>query len=243
MVNVKCKMLKIPLLLTLFAICYLLFAGFASAQTQFIHISWKVTNAPSQDSIKNLPVDSSILVVGVTHYIIERGKILNDSDVDFSWRIEPDRDYVLPNAPQFTIRIDQMPGQTNITVYLRIKSLNTSNVYEKAMVIPIVSPYVALFKYDPALNYTSPFNSIISKSEGQVNLRAKPFYFTLPTQQLSFSWKLNDQPLSGSPERPDIILFDTAQFPLGEYRLFLDLSNPYAVAQYLTTRFNITLIQ
>src|SRR3990172_2314267 len=105
---------------------------FARGQNQFVHISWRVLNALQAQDVRNLPVDGSLVSIGVTHQIIEDDKILQDSDVDFIWRIEPERGYIVPRAPQFVFRVDQAPGQNQFTVNLKIKSKITNTTYQKS---------------------------------------------------------------------------------------------------------------
>jgi len=228
----------------IFTFSFLLFYFEAAhAQTQFINISWKVLNAPHEQTVKNLPVDASTIAIGVTYKIVEQKKVLTDADVDFTWRIEPDREYVIPNAPVFVLSVDRMQGQNSLTVSLQIKSKGTGNVYQKSIVIPIVDPEVVLLKYDRSLDLSYPFDGFISRSARVFDIIARPFYFTSESELLNYSWRFNGQYIMGSPQKPQMVSFDIGENPLGRYELSLDLSNLRRVAQYLIKTFTITITQ
>lgn len=177
----------------------------ANAQTapQFL-VSWKSGNfVPADYSGKILPIKGSKIEMGFD--LIDKGKVINLSNSEISWYANGEliaranglktANRIAGNRPEETIRI-------SISDYQGAE-------LEKTFLIPITNPEAILDIHAPTKITNNQFGLGLSDNK----FEARPFFFNIsdPFNELSLSWKVNNNQIKEATDKPILELDLTSE--------------------------------
>ena len=167
-----------------------------------VDLIWQAdTYVPSTYQGKALPTsESAVKMVAIPNIITATGRRYDPKELVYRW--EKDFNFMKTQSgfgqDSFTFTSDKLFGSNKIKVI--ISTVDESITTEKSVTIPIRTPFIALYQYNPL---TGPiYNNLLSREinvgAGLFSIIAEPFYFNrevIMGDQLNLEWLVDNKPL------------------------------------------------
>lgn len=180
-----------------------------SIRVSDLSLSWSAeTYVPRWYKGKALPIQNSVVRVVAVPQVIIGGAAIDPDNLIYLWSLD-DEDRVLSGAGErvLRVRLSNFPRATHrvsLVVEDRLKRIRK----EKSLLIEAErEPRLAIYEVRP-LGGVEPRSVVSFAPLGTetVNLLAEPFFFGIKAKrELFFSWRVDGNEISGSPENPFLL--------------------------------------
>lgn len=167
-----------------------------------VDLLWQAdTYVPSTYPGKALPTsESTVKMVAIPNILTTTGRRYDPKKLVYRW--EKDFNFMKTQSgfgqDSFTFTSDKLFGSNKIKV--TVSTVDESITAEKSVTVPIRTPFIALYQYNPL---TGPiYNNLLSREinvgTGLFSIIAEPFYFNNPAiknNQLTFDWLVDNESL------------------------------------------------
>jgi len=167
-----------------------------------VDLLWQAdTYVPSTYPGKALPTsESTVKMVAIPNILTTTGRRYDPKKLVYRW--EKDFNFMKTQSgfgqDSFTFTSDKLFGSNKIKV--TVSTVDESITAEKSVTVPIRTPFIALYQYNPL---TGPiYNNLLSREinvgTGLFSIIAEPFYFNrevIMGDQLNLEWLVDNKPL------------------------------------------------
>ena len=165
---------------------------------------------------KALPTQGSVVTIVAMPHVIINGARISAENLLYQWSLD-DEDNALSGLGKKTFRVKTKDfRKESQEIRVTVEDIDHTIVKTGRIFIAPISPLTMLYAVSPlggpeTRNARTIFDAT---KRGLIDFIAEPFFFTTTLRNvLSYQWRINGTPLSGSAENPSLITIDTTNQP------------------------------
>ncbi|MBI5045589.1 MAG: hypothetical protein HZC14_01115 [Candidatus Niyogibacteria bacterium] len=177
---------------------------------------------------KAWPTLQSSIRISAIPYLFKNGKKLPPETLIYEWSFDTKKNIPASGANKDSF-VAQLPDSDDYLVTLKLSDQADEINFEKSIMLTArkTSPEIIFYEDNPLEGpiYAKALSGAIKLSQGAINLRAEPFYFSKENiSALTYGWSMNDQP-TPTEEKPNVLNLRAPENTTGETVINLTIKN------------------
>ena len=196
---------------------------------QELSLTWEAQSyVPPLYQGKALPGPGAVVrLIALPEFKSESGATINPRDLTYRWQkgFEDIPEGTGKGKQTAEIKANVL-GKTKVSV--EVSSADGTLRAKKTVEIETAAPTLIFYKDRPLLgtDYAAPLGSNIFLTNAETTVRAEPYFFSLPFEQLLFSWLINGRPATPDTTNPQAITLRQEGGVTGSAELRTSVSAP-----------------
>ncbi len=181
-----------------------------------------------------LSTPQSSVRISAIPYLFKNGKKLPPETLIYEWFFDSKKNTQASGANKTSFIAPLLDSDDHL-LSLKLSDMTNEITFEKGIILTAknISPEIIFYEDNPLEGpiYARALSGELKLTQGAINLRAEPFYFsTKDNSNLTYTWNMNNQ-LTSAGEKPNILNLKAPENFAGETAINLTIKNMVSLLQ------------